>query len=583
MIAAEHELQLARVVAPGGEQRVGGGLVGLVAAHRPADGPRSRSHCAGDGCRRNRCTSRWAASARSTSRCAGGQPREAEQREPRREVGEARVGAQRPARRAARARRGSGTGSRVAQPPPQLGLPAGALARRPPLEHLGPVERVAVEQPGDVADAREAPPAPRLVGRVAEVVGEPAPATARAATRRRSPAAARRPARAATGPRRGRSPTPAPPRRPAAARAAGSRRSRTRRRARPGATPEPGRHPLAQPALHPARGHGDDLARERIRQRIGEQRGQRRDERVRAFGSMDVQHLAATVGRRTDDDACTAIMKDIDAAWRTRCAARPPRQLPAGGRPGAAAPARRDELLGDLGARGARPGGALHADRAGPARARRVGHAARRLLARRARQRRPRRPHRARDRARDRRRPLARRRDRDAVRLPVPGALRAAGARLQRRPGPRGPPPAARGGAPGRRLRPPRAHLGRAARAWAAASAGCCGACRLAAGEDLQVLAQGFASLDNAGSRQAFLHTVRAVIEPERPARQRPRPARPRRAAPVADRVGREGLDHPGRARRGRPRGDARQPLRGLPRTPVTCPTTPTRSASPRC
>jgi pimeloyl-ACP methyl ester carboxylesterase len=31
---------------------------------------------------------------------------------------------------------------------------------------------------------------------------------------------------------------------------------------------------------------------------------------------------------------------------------------------------------------------------------------------------------------------------------------------------------------------------------------------------DLQVLARGFASLDNAGSRQAFLHTVRSVIEP---------------------------------------------------------------------
>ena len=28
------------------------------------------------------------------------------------------------------------------------------------------------------------------------------------------------------------------------------------------------------------------------------------------------------------------------------------------------------------------------------------------------------------------------------------------------------------------------------------------------------MLAKGFASLDNAGSRQAFLHTVRAVIEP---------------------------------------------------------------------
>jgi pimeloyl-ACP methyl ester carboxylesterase len=37
---------------------------------------------------------------------------------------------------------------------------------------------------------------------------------------------------------------------------------------------------------------------------------------------------------------------------------------------------------------------------------------------------------------------------------------------------------------------------------------------RLSPPEDLQVLADGFASLDNAGSRQAFLHTVRAVIEP---------------------------------------------------------------------
>jgi pimeloyl-ACP methyl ester carboxylesterase len=36
----------------------------------------------------------------------------------------------------------------------------------------------------------------------------------------------------------------------------------------------------------------------------------------------------------------------------------------------------------------------------------------------------------------------------------------------------------------------------------------------MAPGEDLEVLARGFASLDNAGSRQAFLHTVRAVIEP---------------------------------------------------------------------
>jgi pimeloyl-ACP methyl ester carboxylesterase len=37
---------------------------------------------------------------------------------------------------------------------------------------------------------------------------------------------------------------------------------------------------------------------------------------------------------------------------------------------------------------------------------------------------------------------------------------------------------------------------------------------RLAPSGDVQILAQGFASLDNTGSRQAFLHTVRSVIEP---------------------------------------------------------------------
>jgi pimeloyl-ACP methyl ester carboxylesterase len=37
---------------------------------------------------------------------------------------------------------------------------------------------------------------------------------------------------------------------------------------------------------------------------------------------------------------------------------------------------------------------------------------------------------------------------------------------------------------------------------------------RLAPGGDVEVLARGFASLNNNGSRQAFLHTVRSVIEP---------------------------------------------------------------------
>ena len=48
----------------------------------------------------------------------------------------------------------------------------------------------------------------------------------------------------------------------------------------------------------------------------------------------------------------------------------------------------------------------------------------------------------------------------------------------------------------------------------AAGSAGCSAASGSQPGGDVGVLARGFASLDNAGSRQAFLHTVRAVIEP---------------------------------------------------------------------
>ena len=37
---------------------------------------------------------------------------------------------------------------------------------------------------------------------------------------------------------------------------------------------------------------------------------------------------------------------------------------------------------------------------------------------------------------------------------------------------------------------------------------------QLAPAGDLDLLARGFASLDNTGSRQAFLHTVRAVVDP---------------------------------------------------------------------
>jgi hypothetical protein len=58
------------------------------------------------------------------------------------------------------------------------------------------------------------------------------------------------------------------------------------------ARPDPIRHSLCQPALHPARGHGDDLRREWIGHRIGQERTQRLNQAVGPLSSMDVEHGA---------------------------------------------------------------------------------------------------------------------------------------------------------------------------------------------------------------------------------------------------------------------------------------------------
>ena len=83
-------------------------------------------------------------------------------------------------------------------------------------------------------------------------------------------------------------------------------------------------------------------------------------------------------------------------------------------------------------------------------------------------------------------------------------------------------------------------------------------------GGDIEVLGRGFEALDNAGSRQAFLHTVRAVIEPggQRVSAQN----RLRLAALLPTLIvwGERDSIIPVRSRRSRARGDARQPLRQL-------------------
>jgi hypothetical protein len=50
------------------------------------------------------------------------------------------------------------------------------------------------------------------------------------------------------------------------------------------------RQPLREPALHAAGGHGDDVRRERVRQRVGEEPAERLDQAVRALSSVDVKH-----------------------------------------------------------------------------------------------------------------------------------------------------------------------------------------------------------------------------------------------------------------------------------------------------
>ena len=185
LVRAEHELHLARVLAPGGEQPVGGERRRWCRRRgaRPAAGPPIFSHSAGEGCRRKTWTSRPAASARSTSRWPVGSrvSPNSEMRSGRSSSDGLRA---QPLARGleplGRARRAEP----LAQPPPQLRLPRGLvgnvdLAARPAAHHRRAVQRVAVEQLGEVADGREAARAPVRVVLVAQVAARGCAATAR--------------------------------------------------------------------------------------------------------------------------------------------------------------------------------------------------------------------------------------------------------------------------------------------------------------------------------------------------------------------------------------------------------------------
>jgi hypothetical protein len=230
------------------------------------------------------------------------QPREAEHRQPLGQVDElgllaqARAGGLDPLRRVGLA----GAGAQAA---PQLRLPAGVLrqlraggvdvlAGRPRADHRRALERVAVEQLGDVAHAREPARLPRRVGGVerrAQVGGEALqPRLVQGGVddlQQRPHEPLRQPrVRLRLDPGRDRDRLVGQPPR----RREGDVRADAVGVA--GGDAEPGREPLRQPALHAARGHGDQLRRERIGRRLGQQRREGAYEPVGPLGSVDVQH-----------------------------------------------------------------------------------------------------------------------------------------------------------------------------------------------------------------------------------------------------------------------------------------------------
>ena len=159
---AEDELHLARVLSPGGEQAVGGeGRRGVVLAADdrlpvlggfgevvPQPGRRVQQEQVDVAAGGERV---------EHVQLPGRQPGEAEDRDARREVDEGGVGAQARARcvHALGEIRDADPG---AQAPPELRLPlVGVCPGRPRANHLGPVQRVAVEQVGEVAQGGEAP------------------------------------------------------------------------------------------------------------------------------------------------------------------------------------------------------------------------------------------------------------------------------------------------------------------------------------------------------------------------------------------------------------------------------------------
>ena len=228
----------------------------------------------------------------------GGQPRQPEDRDALGEVDDAGLGAQ-PRAGVLEALGRPGSADALAKREPQARLPvvlAGAV-RGPAPDRVGAVQRVAVEQVGEVTDGGEPPRSPQRIGGAgvaAEMLGEqgqPGFLQALVDDVEQRPDGALGPPRIRLGidaGRRGHR---------VAHEAEREREAHVRADAvgAVGRRAQAGREALGDPALDTARRHGHDLGRERVGGRLGEQVAQGLDEAVGAVGTVDVEHLA--VGR----------------------------------------------------------------------------------------------------------------------------------------------------------------------------------------------------------------------------------------------------------------------------------------------
>ena len=304
--APEHELQLARVLAPGGEQPVARRASRSGPSARRDDRRRALRDLLpqrGRGVQQEEVDVAAARRARAARRGgpAGSRVRpnsesragQVDERRARRAAARTRARAARPGSGSpirARSRRHSSAcqrrvGGHRRRPSP----------RRPGAHHLRPVQRVAVEQLGEVADAsRSGARAGRVVAapRCAASAAQPRLAAAHSSTTSSSGHTARS---GSHGSRPGRSPTPSRPRRRPAGAATGSRRSRRRRRRGPACAPRPADSRCVSQRSIPRVGTATTSGANGSAQRVGEQRAERLDEAVGPFGSVDVE-----LSRRTD-------------------------------------------------------------------------------------------------------------------------------------------------------------------------------------------------------------------------------------------------------------------------------------------